>query len=126
RPLADTPIIDVAAEIARRNGIDDVGFLWCQADDPEMGPDRDADVFQDAVVLLNNRMVDRHTRIIDGLMHHTIRIGLRHPAEVIDRTRPVLLSAAVDFVNRAHLAGLRLSEQIVVMKAPPRGSVAAK
>src|SRR4029078_9089229 len=95
-------------------------------DDPEMRTDRDADVFENAMVLLNDRMVDRHAGVVDGLVHDTKWVGLRHPAEVIDRTRPVLLSAAVDFVDRAHLARLRFSEQIIVMKAPPRGSVAAK
>src|SRR5262245_15697981 len=82
--------------------------------------------FEDVVVLLHDRMVDRHAWIVDDLVHDTIRIGLRNPAEVIDRVRPVLLPAGVDLVDRAHLAGLRFSKQIIVMKAPPGRRVAAE
>ena len=55
-----------------------------------------------------------------------IRIGLRRPAEIVDRLRPVALAAGVDFVDRADLARLRVGDQIVVVEAPPRRRVAAE
>ena len=71
-------------------------------------------------------MVDRHARIIDDLVHDAERISLRHPAEIVDRLRPVALPAGVDFVDRANLARLRLGEQILVVEAPPGRRVAAE
>ena len=91
-----------------------------------MRPDRDADVLQDVVVLLDGRMVDMHARIVDDLVDDPVRIGLRRPAEVVDRLRPVALPAGIDFVNRANLARFRVSDQVLVLEAPPRRRVAAE
>src|SRR6476619_4906847 len=85
RALADAPIVDVAAEIAGRNGVDDISFLRRQADDPEMRPDGNLDVLEDAVVLLDGAVVDRDPRIVDGLVHHAERIRLRRPLKIVDR-----------------------------------------
>ena len=105
---------------------DDVGLLRRQAHDAEMRPDGDAHVLEDAVGLLHGRMIDGHARIVDDFVHDAERIGLRRPAEIIDRLRPVALSAGVDFVDRADLARLRLGEQVVVLEAPPCRRVAAE
>src|SRR5262249_9316253 len=91
-----------------------------------MRPDRDPDIFEDVVVLLHDRMVHWHAGIIDGLVDDAKRIGLRHPTEIVYSVRPVLLSAAVNFIDRAHLARFRLSKQIIVVKAPPSRRVAAE
>ena len=123
-PIA--PIVHVAAEIARRDRVNDVRFLWRDAHHAEMRPDRDAHVLEDVVVLLNGRMVDRHARIIDDLVDDAVRIGLRCPAEVINRLRPVALPAGIDFVDRANLARFRVGDQVVVVEAPPRRRVAAE
>ena len=91
-----------------------------------MRPDRHADVLQDAVVLLDRGMIDRHAGIVDGRVHDAERIGLRHPAEIVDGLRPVAFAGGVDLVDRDHLARLRLGQQVVVVKAPPGGRVAAE
>src|SRR5258708_12836060 len=84
-----------------------------------MRPDRNADVLEDAVIFLDRGMVDRHARVIDRLVHHPERIGLRRPAEIVDRLRPVALTGGVDLVDRADLARLRLGDQLLVVEAPP-------
>jgi hypothetical protein len=52
--------------------------------------------------------------------------GLRHPAEIVDRLRPVALPAGVDLIDRANLARLGLGEEVVVVEAPPGRRVAAE
>src|SRR6516164_1610761 len=59
-------------------------------------------------------------------MHHVERIGLRYPAVIVDRTRPVALPRGVDLINRDDLARLWLGQQIIVLEAPPGGRIAAK
>src|SRR6516164_3240184 len=59
-------------------------------------------------------------------MHHVERIGLRYPAVIVDRTRPVALPRGVDLINRDDLARLWLGKQIIVLEAPPGGRIAAK
>ena len=81
-----------------------------------MRPDRNADVLEDAVIFLDRGMVDRHARVIDRLVHHPERIGLRRPAEIVDRLRPVALTGGVDLVDRADLARLRLVDQLLVVE----------
>ena len=71
-------------------------------------------------------MVDRHARIVDDLVHDAEGIGLRDPAEIVDRLRPIALAAGVDFIDRADLARLRFGEQIAVVETPPRCGVAAE
>src|SRR5260370_42278935 len=67
--LADPPIIDVAAGIAGRNRIDDIGFLGRQAYYAEMRTYRNAHILQDAVVLLDRGVIDGNARIVDGFVH---------------------------------------------------------
>src|SRR3954469_12538068 len=124
--FADAPIAHVAAEIAGRNRVDDIGLLRGDTHHAEVRPDRNAYVLEDAVVLLHGRMIDRHAGIVDGLVLDAERIGLRRPAEIVDRLRPVALSAGVDLVDRDDLARLRLGEQLLVVEAPPRGGIAAE
>ncbi len=69
-------------------------------------------------------MVDRDAGVIDRLVYDTGRIGLRRPAEVVDRLRPVSLAARIDLVDGDHLARLGLGQQILVVEAPPGGRVA--
>jgi hypothetical protein len=84
-----------------------------------MRPNRDANVLEDVVVLLDDRMVDRHAWIIDDIVGDAIRIGLRHPGEVINRLRPIALAGGIDFVDRANLARFRVGDQVLVVEAPP-------
>ena len=91
-----------------------------------MRPDRDAHILEDVVVLLHGRMVDGHARIVDDFVDDAERIGLRRPAEIIDRLRPVALPAGIDFVDRADLARLRLGNQVVVLEAPPCRRIASE
>src|SRR3977135_334169 len=60
-------------------------------------------------------MIPRHAGIIDGLVNDAERIGLRRPAEIVDRLRPVALPAGVDLVDGDDLARLRLGCEIVVV-----------
>ena len=91
-----------------------------------MRPDRDAHVLQDAVVLLDHAVVDRHARVVDDLVHDAERVLLRHPAEVVDGARPAGRAGRVDLVDGDDLARLRLLEQVLVVEAPPGGGVAAE
>src|SRR4051794_11374884 len=108
RALADAPVVDVAAGVARGNGVDHVRFLGCETEHTEMRADRYAYVLEYAPVLLDRGVVDRHAGIIDDLVHDTERIGLRRPAEVIQRLGEVALTRRVDLVDRNHFALLRL------------------
>src|ERR1700757_5069388 len=108
RTLADPPIVDVAAEIAGRNRIDEVRLLRRQCDEPEMRSHRDAQVLKDAVLLLHEGVVDRYSGIIDGAMDYSERIRLRYPAVIVDRPRPIAVLCCIDLVDRNHLARLWL------------------
>ncbi len=124
--LADAPVIYVASEIGRRNGIDDVRLLGRDPHGAEMRADGDTHALEHALVLLNRAVVHRHARIIDDLMDDTIRISLRYPAIVVDRLRPVAGARGVDLVDGDHLSRLRIIHQILVMEAPPGGGIAAE
>ena len=91
-----------------------------------MRPDRNAHVLQDAVVLLDRAVVDRNAGIVDGLVDHAERIGLRRPLEIVERLGPVALAGGVDLVDRDHLARLGLGQQLLVVEAPPGRGVAAE
>jgi hypothetical protein len=91
-----------------------------------MWPHRDAHTFKDRVVLLDERVINRHAGVVDGAVDDTPGVGLRHPAVVVDRTRPVAVTGGVEFVDRDDLARLWLGQQVVVVKTPPRGGIAAK
>ena len=91
-----------------------------------MRPDRHAHALQHRHVLGDRAVVDRHARIVDDVVHHAERIGLRHPAVVVDRARPVPLPGRIDLVDGDDLARLRLLDQVVVVKAPPCRGIAAK
>ena len=58
------PIVDIAARVARRNGVDDIGLLGRDPDHPEMWTDGHTDVFQDTMVLIDVLVVDHHSWII--------------------------------------------------------------
>ncbi len=91
-----------------------------------MRPDRHAHALQHRPVLGDRAVVDRHARIVDDLVDDAVGIGLRHPAIVVDRLGPVLGTARIDLVDGDHLARLRLLDQVVVVKAPPRRGIAAE
>src|SRR3954453_11842016 len=126
RALADAPVVNVAARVARWNRVHHVRFLGCETEHTEMRADRHAYVLEYAPVLLDRGVVDRHAGIIDDLVHDTERIGLWRPAEVVQRFGEVALTRRVDLVDRDHFALLRLLDLIVVVKAPPRGGVTAE
>jgi hypothetical protein len=125
-PFADAPIVDVAAEITGRDGIDDIRLLGGKSDDAEMRTDRNADVLEDAVVFLDRAVVDRDARVVDGLVHHPERVGLRRPLKIVDSLRPVALTSGVDLIDSNDFTRLGLSEQFLVVEAPPRRSIAAE
>jgi len=106
RTFADPPIVDVASEVTGRNGVDHIGLFGSDTDYAEMRSDRNANVFEDPVVLFDGAVVDRNPRIVDGVMNHSERIGLRRPPEIIDRLRPVPLPCCIDLEDRDDLAGL--------------------
>ncbi len=91
-----------------------------------MRTDRNPHVLQDAVGLLDRGMIDGNAGIVDGLVHDAGRVGLRRPSEIVDGLRPVAFAGGIDLVDRDHLARLGFGEQVVVVKAPPGGRVAAK
>src|SRR5262249_8904134 len=124
--LADSPIVDVAAEIAWRDRIDDIRFLRRHPHHAKMRPDRNAHVLQDIVVFLDARVINRHARIIDSLVDDAERIGLWCPAEIVDSLSPISLTTGVDFIDRADLAWLRFRNQILILEAPPRRRIAAE
>src|SRR5258707_815173 len=78
------------------------------------------------MVLLDRGVIDRNARIVDGFVHYAGRVGLRSPSEIIHGFRPVAFAGGVDLVDRDHFARLRLSEQVLIVKAPPCGRVAAE
>ena len=91
-----------------------------------MRPDRHAHALQHRHVLGDRAVVDRHARIVDDVVHHAERVGLRHPAVVVDRARPVPIAGGIDLVDGDDLAGLRLLDHVVVVEAPPRRGIAAE
>src|SRR5258708_23215757 len=78
------------------------------------------------MVLLDRGMIDWNARIVDGFVHYAGRVGLRSPSEIIHGFRPVAFTGGVDLVDRDHFAWLRLGEQVLIVKAPPCGRVAAE
>src|SRR6516165_7445471 len=89
-------------------------------------PNRDAYVPEDAMPFLDQGVVDRHPGIVDHPVLHAERVGLRYPAVIVDRTRPVAALRCIDLVYRDDLARLRLGQQIVIVESPPCRGVAAK
>ena len=91
-----------------------------------MRADRNPHVLQDAVVLLDRGVIDGNAGIVDGLVHDAERVGLRGPSEIIDGFRPVALACRVDLVDCDHFARAGLGDQVLVVKTPPCGRVAAE
>ena len=60
------------------------------------------------VVLFDGAVVNRDARVVDGVVNHSERIGLRRPAEIVDRPRPVSLPRCINLEDGDDLAGLRL------------------
>ena len=124
--LADTPVIDVAAGVIGRDGVDHLGFGRRHADGAKVRPDRDANIAQDIFILLDGGGVNRHAGVIYRRVHHTKRIGLRRPAVIVDRLGPVALAGGIHLIDSHYFAFLRLREHVAVMKSPRGGGVAAK
>src|SRR3954463_9970296 len=91
-----------------------------------MRPDWNLHVLEAAVVLLDRAVVDRDTGIVDGLVPHAERIGLRRPLKIVDRLRPVSPSGGADLGDGDYTRPLRLGHQLLVVEAPPRARVAAE
>src|ERR1700680_470159 len=77
--LADPPIVDVAAEVARRRRIDNVRLARRQRDHTEMRPDWDPYIPEDSMVFHNEAVIDRNPWIVDDVVPDAEGIGLRHP-----------------------------------------------
>jgi hypothetical protein len=75
-----------------------------------MRSDRHPHVFEDAVILLDQTVVDRHSRIIDDLVDDAERVLLWDPTIIVDRLGPIFLAAGVEFVDRDDLARLRFGQ----------------
>ena len=78
------------------------------------------------MVFLDRGVIDRNARIVDGLVNYAGGVGLWSPSEIIYGFRPVAFAGGVDFVDSDYLARLWLGEQVLVVKTPPRGRVAAE
>src|SRR5215204_857945 len=87
---------------------------------------RNAHILQDAVVLLDRGVIYWNARIVDGFVNHAGGVRLWSPSEIIHGFRPIAFASGIDFVDRDHFARLRLGEQILIVKAPPRGRVATE
>src|SRR3712207_3913481 len=83
-PLADAPVVNVAARVAWRNGVDEVCFGWSEAQRAKMRTDGETHALQDIVVALGQTMINGDAGVVDGVMPHTKRVRLGHPLEVID------------------------------------------
>src|SRR5215468_3047602 len=100
--LADPPIIDVAAGIARRNRVDDISLLGRQAYHAEMWAYRDAHILQDPMIFLDRGVIDRNARVVDGLVDDAGGVCLWSPSEIVYGFCPVAFAGGVDFVDRDH------------------------
>src|SRR3954471_15645569 len=60
------------------------------------------------VVLFDGAVVNRDARVVDGVVNHSERIGLRRPAEIVDRLRPVSLPRCINLEDGDDLTGLGL------------------
>src|SRR5260370_26287941 len=78
------------------------------------------------MIFPDKAVVYRHAGITDDLVGDAERISLCGPAEIVDSLRPILFAARVELVDRNHLARLRISQQIIVLEAPPGCRVAAE
>ena len=111
--------------MVRRDRVDELDLGRRQAQRSEMRADGDAHAFQHVEIPRGLGMVDRHARIIDRLVRHAERIGLRNPFEIVDRLRPALRARRVDLVDRHDLAFLA-AQHVVVVVAPPGCGVGAE
>src|ERR1700730_15196421 len=71
------------------------------------------------------RTADLPPWLVDRAVHDAERVGLRPPAVIVDRARPVA-AVVVEFVDRDDLARLRFGNQVVVVGAPPGRRIAAE
>src|SRR6516165_5819113 len=71
-------------------------------------------------------MIDRNTRIVDGLVDDAEWISLWRPAVVVDRLCPVALPAGIDLIDRTDFSRFRFRQQLLVVEAPPRRRIAAE
>src|SRR5690606_17700668 len=78
------------------------------------------------MAFVDGSVIDRHAGVIDGVVTHARRIGLRCPAKAVDGTREVVVPRRMQFVDGHHLARARFGEQIVVVVTPPGRGVAAE
>jgi hypothetical protein len=86
----------------------------------------DARVFEDAVLAFDRRGVDRHARVVDGLVTDAERIGLRRPAIPIDSLGGRGIADGLDLIDRHHFALSWLRDEVPILVAPPRRHVAAE
>src|SRR3954449_5043902 len=87
---------------------------------------RNPNILQDAVVLFDSGVIDWNSWIVDCFVYNARRVGLRSPSEIIDGFRPVAFASGVHLIDCDHFARLGVGEEILIMKTPPRGRIAAE
>jgi len=93
---------------------------------PKCGAHGNAYALQHAMVLDNGRMIHRDAWVVDLGMNDSERIGLRSPAEIVNRMRKVLAVETVHLVDGDDLPLFRFGNQLVVVEAPPCSSIACR
>jgi hypothetical protein len=53
-------------------------------------------------------VVDRNPGIIDDAVDDPEGVDLGHPTIIVNRARPIAVGAAIEFIDRDHLARFRL------------------
>src|ERR1700674_4411500 len=123
--LAEPPIIQVAAEVGRRHGIDQTRLTRRHAYDAKVWPQRNPDAVEYAVPSPDRLGRDGYAGIVVGVVHDAVGIGLGLPSIGIERLR-IGLVARENLIDRHRFARLGLREKLVIVISPPGGDAAAE
>ncbi len=110
RALAGAPVVDVAAEVSGRNGIDHVGVCGRYGNEAEVRTCGNANAGKRLIDPADGGVIDGNARVIHGPVHDPEGVSLRRPLKVINRLRPVLFCVSVQFVNCNDLTIFWLSD----------------
>src|SRR6056297_2293288 len=84
-----TPVIDIPTGVGRRYRVHHFGFRRGEPQEAEMHPEGYSDAFERCEVPLRGGVIHDDTRVVDRLVDYAERVGLRRPAESVDRPGPV-------------------------------------